>query len=208
MAKITVIKGNNRVLMEANYFTPGSISTAFGALFLYPVITGMKFTVNFYGNARHPDFIILLMPYILPVLGTIFFFGGLMAMGTSQVISYDGAEKAIYYGSTIAFFFGHKAMYPVDGLKSIDYVLYKIHHTGNKGGGGPFSSGGNLSGSDGAVYTSYESIVRLSYFSKKTIDLPKISHSESLEEGISLIAEALSVDFERRVNESSDTSLF
>lgn len=121
MAEITVTTGCNRVLMEADYFTPGLISTCFGALFLYPVITGMKFTINFFGDSSHPDLMILLMPYILPILGSVCFLGGLLAMGTSQRIEYSGHENRVSYDSTVAIFFGHKAAYSTENLKSIDY---------------------------------------------------------------------------------------
>lgn len=201
--------------MEANYLPPGVMATLAGGALIAPALMGIEIKLSLVRFFALGGLIDLLLPYAITAIGALFIFGGLMAIGTAQVITYDRNDKLLIYESTVAFFWGSVNCHSTEGLEAIRYKLHKIHHKANayslSGGRKSLYTGAASLDSQRActrasqieTHTSWNSSITLWYESHSHGELARISHSESLEEGLKMIAEELGVEYERKVHEES-----
>jgi hypothetical protein len=203
MAKISVNISDSGISMEANYLPPGVLATLAGAAMVTPAMAGIEIHLGLGALFSFGGLIDLLFPIILPALGVLFILGGLMALGTAQVITYNRNKKTLVYESTIAFFWGSKKSHSTEGLECINYNLHKINHKVENYASGVGSQRNMLASSDIDVHTTWNASISLWYKSHNHGELAKISHSESLEEGLKMIAKELGINYERHVNEES-----
>ncbi len=203
MAKITLAKNNNGLTMEANYFGPGLISTVVGGAMMAPAVMGIEIRLNLGGIISFGGLIDMLLPIVIPLIGAIFLFGGLMALGTAQVITFNKSKKTIAYDSTIAFFGGSSKTHTTDDLDGINYNLHKVHHQSSNYARGVGSNRNMMATSKIDTHTTWNSTISLWYKNQNNVELAKISHSESLEEGLKIIAQELGVKYERHVREEN-----
>lgn len=217
MAKISISRTESGITLEANYFPPGVLATLAGGALIAPAVLGIEIQLGLTRFMKMGGLIDLLLPYALTAIGALFIFGGLMALGTAQVLTYNRDDKLLTYESTIAFFWGSVNCHPTEGLETINYNLHKIHHKANAYSRSDCRTRNNIltgslslddqrtltSATMVETHTSWNSSISLWYKTNNHGELAKISHSESLEEGIKMIAEELGVNFERHVNEES-----
>jgi hypothetical protein len=123
-------------------------------------------------------------------------FIGLLIAGTSQVLRYNIAKKEISYASTVALFSGYEKSYTTEHLETIVYNLHKVTHQREKRFNEAFTPD-VISDSRRTYHTTWDGVVTLWYDNNYNVELPKISHSESLENGLKEISEALGVKYER-----------
>ena len=116
--------------------------------------------------------------------------------GTSQVLRYDIALKTISYNSTVAMFSGYSKSFSTERLITIVYNLHKVTHQREKRFNEQMMNF-PLSESKRTYHTTWDGAITFWYEGNYNEELPKISHSESLENGLKEIATALGVDYER-----------
>ena len=138
-----------------------------------------------------------IIPTVLPIGGVLLLLAGAMIAGTSQVLRYDMGKKQISYDSTIALFSGYSKSFTTERLESMVYTLHKITHQREKRFNEEMLPSA-MTERRRTYHTTWDGVLTLWYEGNNNVDFPKISHSESLENGIKEIASALGVPYERR----------